>query len=265
MKETNKIYVDLESLLDIRQALLMEFLPEDKTAQIVSSEQFNFRTVDDFNQIDMDSYSAKLFNGELSILRKATVTYIVNLVRTRVTSNEKLNNYTSESKEPEIILNTYPFKLPNGALDALINGLFVKLNTPCIITPVYLKPEECTPYMFSSGSYISVFIYDSSAWLNHNADALIKVADTKPNYYFPSLYYNKDVSTEVFKQLGFKDIFSYGEYIFSPVAKISFLPTMFYTNILVSELIADKFNLHIKNKPIEEVKEELYGDSSTEV
>ena len=42
MSATNKIYVDIQSLLDIRQSVLIELMGEEQALEYVSSDAYNF-------------------------------------------------------------------------------------------------------------------------------------------------------------------------------------------------------------------------------
>ncbi len=54
--DTTKIYIDIDSLLDLRQAVLSRLMSLDQLTTYLQSEDYNFRTLDKF-PIDMVQYA----------------------------------------------------------------------------------------------------------------------------------------------------------------------------------------------------------------
>ena len=66
MTETSKIYVDIESLLDLRQAILSKLMNPKDLIDFVNTEEYNFRTTDNFAKVDMTKYEENI--GQLITL-----------------------------------------------------------------------------------------------------------------------------------------------------------------------------------------------------
>lgn len=262
MKETSKIYLDIESLLDIRQAILSKLMNIKDLVEYINSDEYNFRKTDIF-PIDMSSYKSINDKHEIDLLERSTVTFILNAVRSKLENLEKRNSFYGETKIPEVLLNIYPFNLNEKQIDILQNLLFVKLDSKCIITVINKPISELTPYFIKSLDIIVCYIYNFTEWLNKHTDALsvTKIPDTM--FYFPSIYKLEDTNNELEKinKLGFKDIFSYIEFLYSSIANITFLPIIFYTNIVTATSIIDKYNIELKNTKLGDQD----GDSKSEV
>ena len=263
MKETNKILVDIESLFDIRQAMLSKLTNIDNLVNLVNSEEYNHRKVDIFKDIDMAEYEKINNNKTVDLLQRSTVTYIINVLKSKVQTLEKRNNFYGETKAPEIILNIHPFNLSEEQVNVLQNLLFVKLDSKCLITIISKSNAELTPHFIKSLSIIVCIIYNFSEWLSHNTDALntIKLPDVL--FYFPSVYKIEDTNNEMEKitKQGFKDVFSYLEFLLSSVANINFLPILFYSNLITASILVDQYNDELKNVSLGDDD----GDISTEV
>lgn len=244
MAETSKIYVDIYSLLDIRQAILSKLIDPIKLAEFVVSDEYNFRKTDIFTNVDMVEYKRIEQNITADILPRATVTYIINTVITKLQNLQKRNSYYGESKQPEVLLNVYPFKLTEEQTEALQNLVFIKLGKACFVTLINKPVEEISPFFIKSLDISACYIYDASCWIETHTDSLNNIKLPDSLIYFPSIYKVEDDTNEITKitKLGFKDIFSYVEFLLSSAVNINFLPIFFYSNIITSSLIVDKYN-----------------------
>lgn len=258
MKETSKLYVDIESILDIRQAILSKLMNLEDLTNYVNSNDYNFRKNDIF-PIDMNTYNNFNNKKEIDLLSRSTITYIVNTLRTKLMNLEKRNTYYGESKVPEILLNIYPFNLNEEQVKIIQNLLFIKLDSKCMINIINKPISEITPYFIKSLDIITCYIYNFSEWLDKHTDALsvTKLPDTI--FYFPSIYKIQDDANELDKitKLGFKDIFAYLEFLLSSITNINFLPIVFYSNIVTSSTLIDKYN--------EELKDTKLGESDGDI
>lgn len=269
MKETSKIYVDIESLLDLRAAVLLQLVKKDELLDYLNSEEYNFRQIDDFSVVNKDDYNRLDQDKPIDLIPCSVVTYILTSLKSKLNNLEKRNNFYNEKKVPEVLLNIYPFELSESQAKALQNMLFMKLETNTMVTIVRMSPKEVTPYFIKNSGVITTFMYSFKAWMNEHSTALEKTKLPDTIMYFPSLYHEKHDEKELQKitKLGFKDLFGYTEYLLSSVANINFLPVVFYSNLVTSSLYVDKFNDVLKDETLspESEQEKANGDSSTKV
>lgn len=244
MADTSKIYVDIESLLDLRQAILSTFIDPKDLIEFINTEEYNFRTTDNFANVDMVQYEEIYKKPSLDLLQRSTVTFIVNTIRTKLMNLEKRNALYNETKKPEVMLNVYPFDMTQKQADVLQNLLFIKLGSCCLVSIINKPIEEVGPYFIQSMNFTACYIYRSSRWIEHHTDTLntIKLPDTL--IYFPAIYKVEENKKELSKltKLGFKDIFGYIEFLLSSAVNINFLPIVFYNNIVTSSILVDKYN-----------------------
>lgn len=263
MAETSKIYVDIESLFDIRQAILSYLIDPIKLAEFVVSDEYSFRTTDTFKNVDMVKYEELRKNMTVDILPRSTVTFIVNTIINKLQTLQKRNSYYGESKVPEVVLNVHPFQLTEEQSTAIQNLLFVKLGKACHVSLMSKPVEEISPFFIKSLNLTACYIYNASRWIEKHTDSLNdnKLPDTL--IYFPSIYKVEDTKNEIknITKLGFKDIFGYVEFLLSSAVNINFLPVIFYSNIVSSSMMIDKYNETLIKTPLGEKD----GDSSTKV
>lgn len=254
MTDTVKTYVDIESLIDLRQGVLYSLIEDkEKLADFILSEEYNFRNIDNFSIVDNKEYKKAYREKDLSILQNSTVTYILTCIKSKLDNLEKRNTFYNEKKTPEVVVNTYPFTLNEKQKEQFQNLLFVKLETNTIISIVNLTPEELTPIFFSSNNFIVAFIYDFTEWMNYNSKTLESMKKQDLMLYFPSIS-KETVSEEELKKitsLGFKDIFSYTEFLLSSVISINFMPVIFYSNLMIAIAHLSKFDDLYKKKEME--------------
>lgn len=251
MTDTVKIYVDIESLFDIRQGILYSLVEnKEKLAEFISSEEYNFRDIDNFSIVNNSEYQKAYNKKDLSVLPNSTISYILTCIKSKLDNLEKRNTFYNEKKIPEVVVNTYPFVFNEKQKEQFQNLLFVKLETNTMVNVIYIPTKELTPMFFSNNNFIVAFIYDFTEWMNTNSKTLEAVKKQDLMLYFPSL--SKElISAEELKKitsLGFKDIFSYTEFLLSSVISINFLPVIFYSNLMIAVAHLSKFDDLYKKK-----------------
>ena len=258
----NRILIDLDSLLDVRQGVLSRLMTDDKAlADYVSSDAYNFREIDDFSSIaNMQQYTAILNSRTKDIISSSTITYLFTVIKKKILDIEKRNIAHNETKRLELLVNVYPFKLSEKEQSTLVDVLFIKLKTEVYIRTIYIPPEQISPTFVRDNDIIELYIYDTHAWLDAQLDnvhkASFKLHGHKLN--FPALYTTRPTEefTAKLTKHGFKDVFSLLEYLTSAYMAVNFLPVIFYNNVITSKAILDNFNKKNSTKSIKELFEE---------
>lgn len=260
MSATNKIYVDIQSLLDLRQSVLIELMGEESALEYVSNDEYNFREHDKF-PVDQKLYLEKMSSKSPVIFKNATITYIEVLIKNKLTNLEKLNGFNGENSQPELVVNTYPYQLTQDQVRNIQNAIFVKLNVLCVVSIVYDQPSVWSPSYIRNNNVSSFFMYDFSGWMKHHSTKLINGDLKNCNVYAPSIGSAELTPEELkeLKKLGFNDIFSYTEYILASACRIQFLPIVFYTNIITATAILDKNKGTVENRMQTFVEEQREG------
>lgn len=258
---TNKksiVYVDIESLIDIRQGFLTTQTDKhDELIEYVLSDEYNYRDTDDFQKFTMVNYREAMNDPDKLYLVGGQITYILGLVAAKLNSSESLNKFNGESSVPELWLNTYPFKLTNDELEYIRDLLFVKLGRQHLIELVDMAPEELSPGLIKSQGFVAAFIYNFPDWIDEHGEALKHTQLHDCPIHFAPVYRERP-SKEELKQVnktGFSDPFNYMECIMSPLIKAIFLPMVFYSNVLVASKHVEEYHGKIKKRISEESQE----------
>lgn len=265
--ETAKIYVDIESLLDLRQAALYKLVEDkEKLATYLNTDDYNCRVYDRFSIVDQKKYDHVYSILKKEDLQYSTVTYILFHLRNKINHLENRNKYYGETKKPELVVNTFPIIMSPEEANYIRNLIFVKLKTDAIISMVYIPTRDLSPYYLKTNGVVSCFMYNISKWMNLHMDALStqKLPDTI--LYFPAIGHEEIDSKEEerVRKMGFSDHFSYLEFFMANVVPINFLPVPFYSNLITASVYTEKYGDQMKKHPLDN-EEKKHGDSSSEI
>lgn len=253
-EKTTKIYVDIQSLLDLRQSAMVDILGEDKTIEYVSSEDYNFREVDEF-PVDMQEFKKRLNRKDASILRNSTLTYIITCLRSKLENINKRNAAMQVDGRPEILFNTYPHQLTHDQVRIVQNALFVKLETGCLINVIYEPIKTVSPQFIKNMQITACYIYDFSQWCDDHLTNVNPDDFKETILYFPAVGSKKITAQEMksITDLGFKDVFSYTEFVMSRAVNITFLPPYFYSNIIAATRIVEELSKTLSKMKVSEM------------
>ena len=251
MSTASKIYIDIQSLLEIRQSALVSIMGEEQALALIHTPEYYGRETDEF-PVDMDKFQ-EMVSGDISAaLRHATVTYMVATLTNRISQVEKLSTFNNDSGQTELIVNTHPFRLPDNVVEKFRDALFVKLGIPVHITLVNTPLEEWTPTFLKHSGIQQFYCYDGARWLGHFTEQLATGCLRDVRLFFPSIGRAKLEKKQLkdIQRLGFRDVFAYTEFIFAPYTKIQFLPTIFYSNLISAIALLDGFDAELRKTPL---------------
>ena len=253
-EKTTKIYVDIQSLLDLRQGALIELLGEDKAVEYVTSEDYNFREVDEF-PVDMQEFKKRLSRKDATIFRTSTLTYIITTLRNKLENIHKRNAAMQVDGSPEILLNTYPHQLTHDQVRIVQNAFFVKLETGCLINVIYEPIKAISPQFIRNMQLTACYIYDFTQWCEEHLTNVNPDDFKETILYFPAVG-SKKLSPQDLKaitDLGFKDVFSYTEFVMSRAVNVTFLPPYFYSNIIAATRIVEELSKTLSKTKVSEM------------
>lgn len=260
MPETNKIYIDIQSLLEVRQSVLIDMLGQEKAINYVNNKEYFLREVDVHKDVDMDAFEQALKDPAVS-LKHATVTYLVSVLTNRLSQMEKINTFKNEDCATELVVNIHPYNLPDEVVDKLRTGLFIKLQIPVLITIVNEPLSVWSPSFIKHSGVSQFYCYYGSEWLGMYTTQITSGSIRDVRLFFPALgkRHLSKVDIKEIQKAGFKDIFAYTEFIFSPYTKIQFLPSVFYSNLITAVKVLADFDEELRRSPPvldEEVQEQ---------
>ena len=243
-----KIYIDIQSLMDLRHSALFHMLGQEGAHNIVLREPYNLREHDQIPEIDLELFEAYLNSTDTRMLATAPMTYLQVPLASKVQNLEKRNSFMGEVAVPEIVLNTYPFTLTAEQAEVFQNALFLKTGSSAKVTLVFEHPKGLTPHYLKNTGFAACFMYDFSQWAGYHTKAVESGDLREVLMYFPALYKVPPTEEErkVFQKLGFKDIFQYTEYLFTARVPLQFLPVFFYSSLVTATAFLELHKDHLQ-------------------
>lgn len=242
---TNKVYVDIESLFDLRAPVIRDLLQDDeKYTNLIASEEYNLREVDEFEGITKEDFDRAYNTLTLDHLKSTSITYLVNIIRTRLNNSEKTNLLRSTSGRAELVLNVFPIKMSQEVMNEIQNALFIKLDVECKITIIDFNPTYLTQEWFNSHNYSAVYIYRFDRWMNFLGEAA-KETRLEATLMFPHITDKvlTEDEVETLESFGFSDQFSLLRFLIASKYNITFIPATYYS----ASPIAGLYIQHIEN------------------
>ena len=238
---TSKIYLDIASLFDLRHSALYQILGEEASTTLVTSQDYNLREMDQFPGVDPTLFAQYLQSADLRMLQHAPMSYIQVAASSKVQNIERRNAFMAETKQPEVVLNLFPFELDSAQCSLLQNALFLKLGSCCTVTLVREHPKGLSPHYLKNSGFIACFMYDLHDWLIHHTKA-VEHGDLREVIMYFAPIYKEPLTKEdikVFTKLGFKDVFSYTEYLFTGRMQLNFLPIFMYSSLVTATVFLE--------------------------
>lgn len=248
---SNKIYVDIPSLFDLRHSALYQILGEQASLEIVTSPPYNLRETDTFKEVDMALFDAYIQTDDLRILEHAPLTYIQTVLSSKIANAERRSVLLADQSHPELILNTYPFKLNEQQTNLMQNALFISTGKACAVTLIYEHPKKLSPHWLKSSGFSVCVMYDFHGWLQHHATACNNADLKDVIMYFAPICKTLPTKDELrtIAKVGFKDVFSYTEYIFAGKVQLNFLPIFMFSSIAIASAFLEVHGEELKPPP----------------
>lgn len=225
-----KIYVSIESLLDLRLGTLIQINP-DFAALVTSKKSYYTRKNDIFtlgnNKLEKNIFNAIYDKKINEIYKKSPVTkihlFILDIIKA-------LGNFCvnlSILPSSELDLNFYPLNINAKEQIIICKILQNKLHNCIKVNPIYLSNDNLNPE-FVLENYSALVMYNYVEWLNNKkfnkSISNKKLADIM--LYVPMIYGDENIPEEEIKQLKDKKIDSFELFqgIVSPFIKIIYIP-----------------------------------------
>lgn len=251
------IYVDMESLFDLRQGFLTtKGLTPLELNEYILNDEYNNRETDELMGFTREDYRKEVDEGNMDIVKGSIVTYIGNEIFNRIQNMTANNVVDGAHYIPEVWLNQGNFEFTNEEIDMLKNLMFVTFGSVCNVDVLYIPLKQLSPSFIEENNIRLVYMYDCSEWLNLHGNHLTNNPIPKTEFYFAPIYSNYDLDAiEKLKEIGFRDGFSYVEFVMSPHTKCRFYPTVFYSNNVISTAIQQSLLKDLQKETVEKSKE----------
>lgn len=252
------MYIDVESLLDLRQGFLVSKGKEwDEIYEYLISIDYNNRVSDNLMEFTNEEYRAEVAKGNKELLRNSIITHTFTTLLGKLMNVSVKSNIDGVKYTPEVWINIWPFQLTPEEADGFKNGLFHHINMDCYIEIISRDIKEVSPSFINEANIDTCFVYDVSAWMDAHGNNLTQVPCVKTDLIMPPIYAVEPTEDDLekLKQIGFEDGFSFLEAMSSFYTKLTFLPITFYTNHLVADLIIKEYTSTFTKEAEEKGKE----------
>lgn len=166
------VYVDIDSLLDTRHALLYCLDPE-LSKRVIDNGHYRNRKRDNFENLSMDIFRTLYKNRKKNLLELTKPTHIAGLV-----SKNIISEMTDISNDGiyKVFVNVHPYDLDDTEVSELLEVLCKMFPEFIGIDIVNLDYISIDPDWIKENEIHTMFMYDAIDWLeNQNASTKILV------------------------------------------------------------------------------------------
>lgn len=218
------LLVGLDELLDTRAAVLIQH--DAQNFEQILRNGYHARVADEFEGITPEEFKALYMARDVHTLSQAMATPAVQLVKLFIEQTVKAAMTSPLVKRPRVVLNTYPYELPEKAIDGIVAGIAARLGGFADIMVKAYTYEDLTPY-FVKTNFIEMLLYHPFDWLQNPAHEKAFEQTRVPHVSLiaPELF----KSIEAAKTLGPANLVAAAESHYSPVVKLNFVPATYFS------------------------------------
>lgn len=185
---SQRIFVFLDAILDTRAGTISRLCP-DKVIDILA-DNYHQRFEDKFKGIDPEVFKDAYAKRDIETLSVSTVTGIMVLLKQLCDVLIEQAITMPFHSGPEIILNTYPYKVDEELSELICKSIAVWTEGRVPVEAVYMTPEEITPEYCKENLSLMIF-YEYGDWLNLHLASMEKTNLKEITMYVPALYFSK--------------------------------------------------------------------------
>lgn len=217
--ETIGMYTELDAILDTRIALLYQHYPKE-TIKLLNESYFS-RIADDYAFLSADDFRALYQTRNNETLKHAMVTTAIAFINVFKTKTLMALVDSPYQRQPMVTINTFPYKIPESTLGALIAAIR-KLTDDGIDIEIIHEPRENITPSFIKRKYAFMMLYDYWDWLEvHSLNENFKTTQIPAVTLFgPAIV----KSSKVYRELSAINPFDAIEKFCSPMVKVSLCP-----------------------------------------
>lgn len=229
-----KVYVSLDSLLDVRLGTLVMLDPEF-AFDISLQPQYYLREEDLFETVDQgalskENYKAVLEKFPEEIIGHSIVTKVPEFVKQLccALTEKAVNN--PHVGEIEVEINLHPYVLSEEEITALIQACVFHFSEYFSIQ-VISKPVAEMDMAYVAENYYAMVMYDPMPWINAHQRQLQKGKFKDLAIYCPRINHVRSFSDEERSELIEKgtDIYRFLQSLMAPVLRLEYLPVAIFS------------------------------------
>lgn len=232
MSKGKRIYIGLDSLLDLRMGVL-NILDTEFATEVTSNQSYYKRELDEFQGtkgiINKEQYNSILAKYPDVVLRSSIKTKIGTFLLPLISKFIKESMTAPVDNDISIDVNIYPFTFSDEEAKELVNVLNVTLSNVIRINIVNISIKNLT-VDYVKNNYRFMFMYEYHTWMNIHSEHIKASPLRNVLFYVPMIYFNNKPTEEHFKELNRinKTPFEYTQQNLSPLISIDYLPIYLY-------------------------------------
>lgn len=200
---SNKVYVELDALLDTRLAVMNSIDPQAAVA-MVRAEEYYTRLSDDFSKLTgvaHETYQAAWESRDEEALRHSIKTHMPLMLSELMNRLEVQEENAPYAEELALEVNIWPYKnLSDAERDTLQLAVLAHAGIQTIPTIVCMNPKDLTPRKIKA-EYSGLIMYNLRDWLQHHVEAFTRcgcpaVAVLAPALFNGEIVEAKDLTTD---------------------------------------------------------------------
>lgn len=251
MSDKAIIYVDLESILDLREGfLLSRGIPQKEVVDYIINGDYNFRNSDNFKWFEPGEYQRAIDAGDKYILLNSMINFVPPDIINRIALATVKTSLESANQRVEIWVNIYPFKLDTNEQQSIIDAFHKRLNQDVFMKAVYIEPKDLSPEFIYGFKPNAMYIYNYREWMRHHAETVVNFQNKDTQFFFAKLYEVEptEEQLEEAKLDGFTTLFEYHRFSLALFMQVRFFPIILYTNAVLVKPVIEKLNNDFKER-----------------
>lgn len=237
------IYVDIASLLDLRQGFLAtETGLSLELGKYLVSNEYNYRAIDDFSRFTTKNYRESMVTPPKEYMKNSLTTYIIAVLTQKLNNSEAVDKSEGVITKPVLWINIYPFTLTEKEKEVMQECVFIRTGRKFTVDLISVPIEQVTPMFLKESTIRTAIFYNFHDWSKIHIESLQGQPIPEIELLFSPIM--EELPSEAEKKTvikaGFKDVLAYLEFAMSPVCKLQFLPTVFYSNLIVAQAHTDE-------------------------
>lgn len=228
--DVDNIYLDLETILDLRMGTLAQ-MDSDKAIQILDSGLYHKRFTDIFPGVNTERYKAAYAKRDIETLKHSVLTNMVFFLR-RLIKDSLMSAVLQEKVEKMCFtVNVYPFDFEDpGLVEMLIGCIRFHTYSAATVEIVSYSNEELTP-SFCNQSYQIMIRYDWMSWLNCHKEFFETKGIPQLTIVAPEMFSAAAPTKEEINNLGLKKINPFEETVraLAPLFRLKHMPVSLFS------------------------------------
>lgn len=234
MAETrNRVYVELDALLDTRLATVAK-ISQEAAVTLLNDDRYYFRKIDDYSAIcgvTLEAFRHAYERRNAELLFTSILTEIPSMMTELIAKLEQVSTDTPFMEGVSIEINIYPYQLEEVDRDGIVTAMMAYVGHLVPIKTVNIPLQQLTPG-FVKNRYSGLIMYNLRDWLQHHVEAFKTVQMPRVTVLAPALAWDRLPEPDQFRDEGLRkgiDPFELMELAFVEMFALNLLEARYFS------------------------------------